>query len=111
VVASDTDRRLVLLQTSGRREPAPDLAAVATNVPGFVVTAASVGPTLDVQTVWLAQGEPVDLPAHGVVFAMDGRLVGLAAEAEGRRMIIGGKEILARAQALVAAAKPAPAPR
>ncbi len=111
VVASDTGRRLVLLQTSGRREPAPDLAPVATTAPGFVVTAASVGPTLDIRTVWLAQGEPVELPAHGVVFAIDGRLVGLAAEVEGRRVIVPATEVLTRAQALVATAKPAPAPR
>jgi hypothetical protein len=111
VVASDPGRRLVLLHTSGRREPAPVLAPVATTAPGFVVTAASVGPTLDIRTVWFAPPEPVDLPAHGVVFAIDGRLIGLAAEVEGRRAIVPAAEVLTRAQALVAGAKPAQPPR
>jgi hypothetical protein len=110
LIATDDGRLYALLRLSGRREPAPALAA-APVAPGFVVAAVSVGQTLDFPRVWLEPGEKVDLPAGAAVFAMDGRFAGLTAAVDGGTIIIPGAEVLATAEELAAKVKPADAPR
>jgi hypothetical protein len=110
MVATDDARLYALLRISGRREPAPTLAA-APVAPGFVVAAVSVGQTLDIRTMWLEPGEQVDLPAGAAVFASDGRFAGLTASVDGGTIIIPGADVLATAKELAARAKPAEAPR
>jgi hypothetical protein len=108
VVATDDARLYALLRISGRREPAPTLAA-APLTPGFVVYAVSVGQTFDIKTMWLEPGEKADLPAGAAVFATDGRFAGLTAAVDGGTIIIPGADVLASAEELVAKAKPAEA--
>ena len=110
MAATDDARLYALLRISGRREPAPTLAA-APIAPGFVVAAVSVGQTLDIRTMWLEPGEKVDLPAGAAVFASDGRFAGLTASVDGGTIIIPGADVLATAAELAATAKPADAPR
>jgi hypothetical protein len=100
VVAADAERRLVVVRTSGRREPAPELAPARVKLPGFVVMAASKGATLDIRTVWLAPDEPVDVAAGGAVFGVDGRFYGLVHEKDGRRILLPGEGLLAHAEAM-----------
>jgi hypothetical protein len=100
VVAIDANRRLVLVRTSGKREPAPELAPAAAKLPGFVVMSASKGATLDIRTVWLAPDEPVDMPAGAAVFGVDGRFLGLVHEAGGRRVLLPAEGLVTQAEAL-----------
>jgi hypothetical protein len=111
VVGSDDAHLYALLRISGRREPAPTLAA-APVAPGFVVAAVSVGQTLDIKTnVWLEPGEKVNLPAGAAVFAMDGRFAGLTAAVDGGTIIIPAADVLASAEEIAAKAKASPAAR
>ena len=110
IVATDDARLYALLRISGRREPAPALAA-APVAPGYVVAAVSVGQELEMPRVWLEPGEKVNLPAGAAVFAMDGRFAGLTAAVDGGTIIIPGADVLASAEELVAKVKPASAAR
>jgi hypothetical protein len=110
MVAADDARLYALLRISGRREPAPALAA-APIAPGFVVAAVTVGQILDIRRLWLEPGEKVDLPAGAAVFAMDGRFAGLTAVVDGGTIIIPGADVLASAEELAAKVTPADAPR
>ncbi len=109
VVARDESGLYAMLQVSGRREAAPTIAA-APIAPGFVVGAVSVGPTLDIRTVWLEPGEKIDLPPGAAVFARDGRFAGLTSAVDGGTIIIPGADVLASAEELRAKAKPATPP-
>ena len=106
VVGTDANHLYALLQVSGRREAAPkmDAAAVA---PGFVVGAVSVGPTMDIKSVWLEPGEKIDLPPGAAVFAVDGRFAGLTSAVDGGTIIIPGADVLASGEELAAKVKPA----
>ena len=68
--------------------------------------AVSVGPTLDIRTVWLEPGEKIDLPPGAAVFAGDGRFAGLTSAVDGGTIIIPGADVLASAEELAAKAKP-----
>jgi hypothetical protein len=109
VVATDESRLYALLRVSGRREPAPTLAA-APITPGFVVGAVSVGATLDIRSPWLEPGEKIDLPPGAAVWAVDGRFAGLTAAVDGGTIIIPGADVLASAEELNAKVKPAAGP-
>ena len=78
--------------------------------PGFVIAAVSIGPKLDIKSLWLEPGEKVDLPAGAAVFAMDGRFAGLTSAVDGGTIIIPGADVLASAEELAAKVKPADAP-
>jgi hypothetical protein len=105
VLAAAPGDRYLLLRTAGHREPARRLDPALLEVPAFVVAAAGAGKTLDVQTVWVDPREPITLAAGAAVFAMDGRLAGLVTEKDGRKALVPGTEVLARAALLAAEAK------
>jgi hypothetical protein len=109
VVAKDDSGLYALLRVSGRREPAPTLAA-APIAPGFVVGAVSVGGKLEISTPWLEPGETILLPPGAVVWAVDGRLAGLSSAVDGGTIIIPGADVLANAEELRAKVKPAAPP-
>jgi hypothetical protein len=111
VRASAPVDRFVLLQTTGHREAARPLEPVLLKAPGFVVAAAGAGKVLDVQTVWVDPAEPITLPAGAAVFTTDGKLAGVVTESSGKRTLIPGTEVLARAGLLAAQAKIQGAPR
>jgi hypothetical protein len=109
IVATDESGLYALLQVSGRREAAPQIAA-APITPGFVVGAVSVGATLDIRTVWLEPGDKIDLPPGAAVWAVDGRFAGLTSAVDGGTIIIPGADVLASADELRGKVKPAAAP-
>jgi hypothetical protein len=108
VVAKDDSGLYALLRVSGRREPAPTLAA-APIAPGFVVGAVSVGGRLTFAFPWLEPGETIDLPPGAAVWAVDGRFAGLSSAVDGGTIIIPGADVLANAEELRAKVAP-PAP-
>ena len=105
VVATDESGLYALLRVSGRREPAPKLAA-APVAPGYVLGAVSVGPELEMPRVWLEPGETIALPPGAAVWAVDGRFAGLSTAVDGGTIIVPGADILARAEELRAKVKP-----
>ena len=109
VVATDENGLYALLRVSGRREPAPKLVA-APIAPGFVLGAVSVGPELEMPTVWLEPGETIALPPGAAVWDVDGRFAGLTSAVDGGTIIIPGADVLASAEELRAKVKPAAPP-
>jgi hypothetical protein len=106
VVAKDELGLYALLRISARPQPAPTLAA-APIAPGFVVGAVSIGPKLDIRTVWLEPGKTIDLPAGAAVWAIDGRFAGLISAVDGGTILVPGADVLAAAEELRGKVKPA----
>ena len=106
VAGSDAAQRVVLVRLAGKRGPAATLVATALPNAGFVVTAVSVGATLDIKTVWVSADSPLAAPAGAIVFDPDGRLLGVVPAGGGS--LTPGQAILDRASALAAKAGPQP---
>lgn len=99
-----TEGRFVLLRTAGHREAARRLDPTTLAAPAFVVAAAGAGKTLDVQTVWVDPREPITLAAGAAVFTMEGGFAGVVTESDGRKALLAGPEVVARAGQLSAKA-------
>jgi hypothetical protein len=97
----DAARRLVLVRVPPGSPKPPVLTAKALPASAiFIVGAAGREKDLDIQTVWLEPGGPIDLPAGAVVFDAEGGFLGLVTERDGQRAIMPAGDVLAAAAAL-----------
>jgi hypothetical protein len=103
VLATDPERRMVLLRVPAGREmriSPSDLPGTA----GFVVGAASQGPTLDIRTVWVEPGQTPDVPPGAMLFAVNGYFLGVMT---GDKTLLPGIDTLRAAMALFRKIPPA----
>ena len=102
VIATNPQERVVLVRIPATQAPA--LNPVSLQAVGqFVVGAASLGPKLDIRTVWLEPGQIPALPAGSAVFTVDGGFVGLMVleGSDGSRTVIwSGSHVLKLAAAM-----------
>ena len=97
----DAARRLVLVRVPAGSPKPPALTPKALPASAiFIVGAAGRGRDLDIQTVWLEPGGPIELPAGAVVFDADGGFLGLVTERDGRRAILPAADGFTAAAAL-----------
>jgi hypothetical protein len=97
----DTVPRLVLVRVPMGSAESPRLTARPLPASaGFIVGAAGREGDLDIQTVWLEPGGPIELPAGAVVFDAEGGFLGLVTERGGQRAIMPAADVLTAAAAM-----------